>query len=46
LLDYHAIALRRLGIIDGDTRDYLLIQRRWQDQVLVGLVNPRWQPRD
>lgn len=37
--------LRRLGfVIEGYARDYLLIQGRWQDQVLVGLTNPEWQP--
>ncbi|MGH2618449.1 MAG: GNAT family N-acetyltransferase [Thermomicrobiales bacterium] len=38
--------LRRLGfVVDGYARDYLYIQGRWQDQVLVGLVNPAWQAR-
>jgi ribosomal-protein-alanine N-acetyltransferase len=37
--------LRRLGFaIEGYARDYLLIQGRWQDQVLVGLVNSSWKP--
>jgi len=39
--------LRRLGfVVQGYARDYLLIQGRWQDQVLVGLVNPDWCPPD
>ena len=39
--------LRRLGfVIEGYARDYLLIQGRWQDQVLVGLVNPDWRLPD
>jgi ribosomal-protein-alanine N-acetyltransferase len=37
--------LRRLGfVIEGYARDYLLIQGRWQDQILVGLINPDWHP--
>ena len=37
--------LRRLGfVVEGYARDYLLIQGRWQDQILVGLTNPEWQP--
>jgi ribosomal-protein-alanine N-acetyltransferase len=36
--------LRRLGFfVEGYARDYLLIQGRWQDQVLVGLINPIWE---
>ena len=36
--------LRRLGfVVEGYARDYLLIQGRWQDQVLVGLINPAWR---
>ncbi|MDQ3225261.1 MAG: GNAT family N-acetyltransferase [Chloroflexota bacterium] len=36
--------LRRLGfVVEGYARDYLLIQGRWQDQVLVGLTNPEWR---
>jgi ribosomal-protein-alanine N-acetyltransferase len=39
--------LRRLGfVVEGYARDYLLIQGRWQDQVLVGLVNPEWRAPD
>ena len=39
--------LRRLGfVVEGYARDYLLIQGRWQDQVLVGLVNPEWRVPD
>ena len=37
--------LRRLGfVVEGYARDYLLIQGRWQDQLLVSLVNPDWRP--
>jgi [ribosomal protein S5]-alanine N-acetyltransferase len=37
--------LRRLGfVVEGYARDYLLIDGRWQDQILVGLINPEWQP--
>jgi ribosomal-protein-alanine N-acetyltransferase len=37
--------LRRLGfVVEGYARDYLLIQGRWQDQILVGLINPDWRP--
>ena len=37
--------LRRLGfVVEGYARDYLLIQGRWQDQILVGLTNPDWCP--
>ncbi len=39
--------LRRLGfVVEGYARDYLLIQGRWQDQVLVGLVNAEWRAPD
>ncbi len=39
--------LRRLGfVVEGYARDYLLIQGRWQDQILVGLTNPNWRTRD
>jgi [ribosomal protein S5]-alanine N-acetyltransferase len=39
--------LRRLGfVVEGYARDYLLIQGKWQDQVLVGLSNPDWRPPD
>jgi [ribosomal protein S5]-alanine N-acetyltransferase len=39
--------LRRLGfVVEGYARDYLLIQGQWQDQILVGLVNPVWCPPD
>ncbi len=39
--------LRRLGfVVEGYARDYLLIQGRWQDQILVGLTNPDWRPPD
>jgi ribosomal-protein-alanine N-acetyltransferase len=34
----------RLGfVVEGYARDYLRIQGRWQDHVLVGLVNATWQ---
>ncbi|MFT4040021.1 MAG: GNAT family N-acetyltransferase [Thermomicrobiales bacterium] len=37
--------LRRLGfVIEGYARDYLLIDGRWQDQILTGLINPEWRP--
>ena len=36
--------LRRLGfVIEGYARDYLLIQGRWQDQILTGMVNEDWR---
>ncbi len=36
--------LRRLGfVVEGYARDYLLIQGRSQDQVLVGVTNPDWK---
>src|SRR5215207_3576565 len=39
--------LRRLGfVVEGYARDYLLIQGRWQDQILVGLTNPDWRTPD
>ncbi len=39
--------LRRLGfVVEGYARDYLLLQGRWQAQVLVGLINPAWHARD
>ena len=39
--------LRRLGfVVEGHARDYLLIQGRWQDQILVGLTNPDWRSPD
>ena len=38
--------LRRLGfVVEGYARDYLLIDGRWQDQILTSLINPEWQPR-
>ncbi len=37
--------LRHLGfVVEGYARDYLLIDGRWQDQVLTSLINPDWQP--
>lgn len=39
--------LRRLGfIVEGYARDYLLINGRWQDQILVGSINPDWTPAE
>jgi [ribosomal protein S5]-alanine N-acetyltransferase len=39
--------LRGLGfVVEGYARDYLLIQGRWQDQILVGLTNPDWRDPD
>jgi ribosomal-protein-alanine N-acetyltransferase len=38
--------LRRLEfVVEGYRRGFLCIQGRWQDQVLVGRINPDWQPR-
>ena len=37
--------LRRLGfVVEGYARDLLLIDGRWQDQILTSLINPDWQP--
>lgn len=37
--------LRRLGfVVEGYARDYLLIDGRWQDQILTSLINPDWRP--
>jgi ribosomal-protein-alanine N-acetyltransferase len=37
--------LRRLEfVVEGYRREFLRIQGRWQDQVLVGRINPNWQP--
>lgn len=37
--------LRRLGfVVEGYARDYLLIDGRWQDQILTSLINPNWHP--
>ncbi len=37
--------LRRLGFaVEGYARDYLLIEGRWQEHVLVGKTNPDWFP--
>jgi [ribosomal protein S5]-alanine N-acetyltransferase len=37
--------LRRLGfVVEGYRRAFLRIQGRWQDQVLVGRINPDWRP--
>ena len=39
--------LRGLGfVVEGYARDYLLIEGRWQDQILVGLTNPHWRAPD
>jgi ribosomal-protein-alanine N-acetyltransferase len=40
-----AAVLKRLGFtIEGQARDYILINGRWEDHVLTSLVNPHWQP--
>lgn len=39
-----ARVLQRLGFtIEGEARDYLIIDGQWQDHILTGLINPRWQ---
>ena len=36
--------LRRLGfVVEGYARDYLLIDGKWRDHILTGLVNPNWE---
>jgi ribosomal-protein-alanine N-acetyltransferase len=30
--------------VEGYARDYLLINGRWEDHVLTGIVNPDWKP--
>ena len=38
-------AWERLGfVVEGYARDYLLIDDRWQDQILTSLINPDWHP--
>jgi ribosomal-protein-alanine N-acetyltransferase len=40
-----AAVLRRAGFtVEGYARDYLLINGRWEDHVLTGIVNPDWKP--
>lgn len=42
--DRSARLFQRLGFaVEGHARNYLRIQDRWQDHVLVGLVNSTWQ---
>jgi ribosomal-protein-alanine N-acetyltransferase len=37
--------LRRLGFtVEGYSRDFLLIQGRWEDHIQTALLNPRWIP--
>ena len=37
--------LRRLGfVVEGYSRDYLLIAGKWEDHVLTALYNPDWRP--
>ncbi|HEY9618601.1 MAG TPA: GNAT family N-acetyltransferase [Microcoleaceae cyanobacterium] len=39
-----AKVLRRLGfVVEGYARDYLLINRKWEDHILTSLINPHWQ---
>jgi [ribosomal protein S5]-alanine N-acetyltransferase len=39
-----AAVLRRAGFtVEGYARDYLLIDGRWEDHVLTGIVNPDWK---
>jgi ribosomal-protein-alanine N-acetyltransferase len=39
-----AAVLRRAGFtVEGYARDYLLINGRWEDHVLTGIVNPDWK---
>lgn len=38
--------LRRLGfVVEGYSRDYLMINGRWEDHILTSLVNPDWRPQ-
>lgn len=38
-----AHVLRRCGFtVEGYARDYLMINGRWEDHILVGLLNERW----
>jgi ribosomal-protein-alanine N-acetyltransferase len=37
--------LRRLGfVVEGFSRDFLLINGRWEDHVMTSLTNPDWKP--
>ncbi len=37
--------LRNLGFsVDGYSRDFLMINGRWEDHILTSLTNPRWKP--
>jgi len=37
--------LRSLGfVVEGYARDYLLINGKWDDAILVGLTNKEWRP--
>jgi len=37
--------LKRLGFsVDGYSRDFLMINGRWEDHILTSLTNPRWKP--
>ena len=37
--------LRSLGFqVEGYSRDYLLIDGKWQDHIMTALLNPDWQP--
>lgn len=39
-----AAVLRRAGFtVEGYARDYLLINGRWEDHILTGIVNPEWR---
>jgi len=38
-----ARVLERLGfVVEGQAKDYVLIEGQWRDHVLTSLVNPRW----
>jgi ribosomal-protein-alanine N-acetyltransferase len=37
--------LKRLGfVVEGYSRDYLLINGRWEDHIQTSLINPNWKP--
>ncbi|MGI0491201.1 GNAT family N-acetyltransferase [Alkalinema pantanalense CENA528] len=39
--------LKRLGfVIEGEAKNYLLINGVWEDHILVSLTNPHWQLKD
>ena len=39
-----AAVLKRLGFeIEGQARDYILINGQWRDHVLTSRINPRWR---